>query len=383
MSARDDRPTESHSSPPAFIQGLDLSGTFYREAVQPILAEAYPGMAHAAALLGSGSEILGYDTARSTDHDWGPRLLLFLAEEDHATHAAALDVLFRERLPLTVRGYSTHFGDPLDDGARLLEPGRAGGVAHRIEIHSPRAYFRAFLGVDPSATLSAIDWLQMPRQALLAVTAGRVYHDGPGLLEPARRALAWYPTDVWRYVLAAQWARISQQEAFVGRTSEVGDELGSALIAADLTRDLMHLCFLIERRYAPYSKWVGTAFAHLACAPRLLPHLQGALAARDWHEREAHLIPAYEIAAEMHNALELAEPVDPRTRPFFTRPFRVLHAERFSDALLAAIMDPEMLAIIERAGLVGSIDQISDNVDLKTHADRCMALRALYENRQP
>lgn len=374
-----DLDNSAKASTPAFIPGLDLCGFFYKEAVAPLLAEAYPGLPHSAALLGSGSEVLGFDTARSIDHDWGPRLLLFLSEADHAAHATALDALFRERLPPTIRGYSTHFGEPLPDGARLLAASGDGRIDHRIEILSPRAYFTEFLGADPFAALSAVDWLLMPQQALLAVTAGRVYHDGPGLLEPVREKLAWYPRDVWLYLLAAQWARLSQQEAFVGRTGEVGDDLGSALVAADLARDLMRLCYLLERRYAPYSKWFGTAFAALPCAPRLLPQLQGALAARGWREREARLAPVYEIVAAMHNALGLTEPVDPTTRPFHTRPFQVLHAERFSDAALAAITDPSVLAIIERAGLVGSIDQISDNVDLKTHPDRCLALRALYE----
>lgn len=33
----------------------------------------------------------------------------------------------------------------------------------------------------------------------------------------------------------------------------------------------MRLCFLMEKQYAPYPKWFGTAFAQLDCAERLLP----------------------------------------------------------------------------------------------------------------
>ena len=33
----------------------------------------------------------------------------------------------------------------------------------------------------------------------------------------------------------------------------------------------MRLAFLMERQYAPYAKWLGPAFARLACAPRLTP----------------------------------------------------------------------------------------------------------------
>jgi hypothetical protein len=199
-----------------------------------------------------------------------------------------------------------------------------------------------------------------------------------GVLDPLRAKLAWYPDDVWRYLLAAQWGRISQQEAFVGRTGEVGDDLGSALVASDLVRDLMQLCFLFERRYAPYSKWFGTAFARLACAPQMLPHLHGVLAARDWQERERHLCPAYEFAASMQNDLYIAPEVEPTVRHFHTRPFLVLHAERFSEAISAAITDSDVLTVIERVGLVGGIDQLSDNVDLKANPELFAKMHAFY-----
>lgn len=108
--------------------------------------------------------------------------------------------------------------------------------------------------------------------------------------------------------------RSSQEEPFVGRCGEVGDDLGSAVVAARQVRDLMKLCLLMNRVYPPYSKWLGTAFAALPCAQALTPHLSGALAARSWQEREQHLSPAYEIAAGVHNDLDLTEPLEVTVR---------------------------------------------------------------------
>jgi hypothetical protein len=50
---------------PEFISGLALSEAFYREAVRPLLAEHFPGLPHAAALVGWGSDVVGYDDAQS------------------------------------------------------------------------------------------------------------------------------------------------------------------------------------------------------------------------------------------------------------------------------------------------------------------------------
>ena len=110
----------SERAPAEFISGLDLSGAFYEEAVAPLLAEYFPGLAHSAALIGYGSEVQGFDTERSTDHNWGPRLLLFLDEEDHARDAAAVAEMLSLRLPPLFRGYSTHFGEAGPDGARHM-----------------------------------------------------------------------------------------------------------------------------------------------------------------------------------------------------------------------------------------------------------------------
>jgi hypothetical protein len=68
------------------------------------------------------------------------------------------------------------------------------------------------LGFDPRAEITNIDWLSTPTQTLAEVTAGAVFHDGLDELAPARSRLTWYPDQVWRYVLACQWQRVSQEE---------------------------------------------------------------------------------------------------------------------------------------------------------------------------
>src|SRR5205809_7614714 len=101
---------------PQFISGLRLSELFYHEAVKPILDSEFPSLRYSAALLGSGSEVLGYDTPLSTDHHWGPRLYLFLSDGDHAQYRAALVNTLSEKLPYHVHGYSTNFGQPDEIG---------------------------------------------------------------------------------------------------------------------------------------------------------------------------------------------------------------------------------------------------------------------------
>ncbi|MBP2327033.1 hypothetical protein JOF56_007418 [Kibdelosporangium banguiense] len=342
-----------------FIPGMELSRRFYYEAVLPVVQAHLGDMPHTAARIGTGSEVLGFDTARSADHEWGPRLQLFLHPHDARQHAHNLVAVLSDELPKSFLGYPTNFVATGNEHVRSMEF-TTGPVFHRVDVTSLDVWFTGNVGFDPRSGITTLDWLATPVQTLAEVTAGAVFHDGLGELAAARSRLAWYPDQVWRYVLACQWQRVSQEEAFVGRCGEVGDELGSAIVAARLVRDLMRLCLLMHRRYPPYSKWLGSAFARLACADTITPAFTAALAATTWHDRETHLATAYSTVARLHNQLGLTEPVDPSTRPYHDRPFQVLHAERFSQALIATITDPGLRAL----PLTGAIDQFADNTDL-------------------
>jgi hypothetical protein len=344
---------------PAFVSGIDLARLLHVEQVRPLLDAHFPGLPHSAALIGAGSEVLGFDSPRSTDHDWGPRLQLFLPDsEDGTGELAAVSEMLAERLPAEFLGYPTVF--PASGAAPET-------ASHWVTVAGLRGWLTARIGFDPLLGVLLPDWLATPTQVLAEVTGGAVFHDGlapvPGCgggLSAARAALAWYPHDVWLYILACQWQRIDQEEPFPGRCAEAGDDLGSALITARQARDLVRLVLLMQRCYPPYSKWLGTAFARTPAAAELGPLLTGAISATTWSDREQNLCAAYEAAARLHNQLGLTAYVDPSVRPtFYDRPYRVLGAARFTRALRAAISDEA----VRELPIIGSVDQFIDSTD--------------------
>ncbi len=358
-----------------FIKGLELSRLFYKEAVEPLLTEHFPEIPHSAALLGPGSDVLGFDTPQSTDHDWGPRLKLFLSEADHEAHRDEIDRVLRDKLPREIHGHPTGFGRHEDDTA-VMVAAQSGPVNHGVSILTVRGFFTRYLNHDPAEELRAVNWLTFPEQRLRSVVAGGVFHDGLHQLEPVRARLSYYPHDVWLYLLAVQWRRISQEEHLMGRCGQVGDDLGSRLVAARLVRDLMRLCFLMERQYAPYIKWFGTAFAQLDCAESLTPILRQALSADTWQGRQKQLSAAYEFAATKHNELGITEPLPARVSRFHDRPFLVIHGDRFADEIRAAITDEEVRALPEN---VGGIEQFVDSTDVLAYPERFDLLRSVYQ----
>ncbi|NED96600.1 DUF4037 domain-containing protein [Phytoactinopolyspora alkaliphila] len=336
-----------------FTPGLELNAAFYADVVEPLIRP----FRHSAALLGWGSDVLGYDTSRSTDHGWGPRLQIFVDNHDVSAVTQVLD----DGLPATFRGWDVAYG--WDDER----------VQHHVEVVDIGSWLAGQLGLDPRPVMRVVDWLVVPQQQLLGVVRGAVYADPDGELGSVREALAYYPDHVWRWILACQWQRLSQEEHFVGRTAEVGDQLGSQLVAGRLVRELMRLAFLIERTYWPYSKWFGTAFAALPVAADLHAPLEAAIAATGFPVRQEALVEAFELLARRHNELGLHEPLDARVRPFHNRPFRVLASERFAHACRAGIAD----GFLRQLPLVGSVDQFVDATDVLAQG-RARRLVALY-----
>jgi len=339
---------------PRFVSGLELSAAFYAEAVAPLVGE----VPHAAGLLGWGSDVIGFDTSRSTDHGWGPRLQLFA----DADEVGPLRDVIATGLPDEFRGWPIRFGwDEVP-------------VSDHVEIASLDEWLRSRLGFNPAEGMQLRDWLSTPQQILLELTAGAVFHDDSGELAAARETLAWYPDQVWLWLLACQWRRIDQEEPFVGRAAEVGDGLGSRVVAGRLVRDLMRLCFLLERRYAPYSKWLGSAFAKLDAHAEIAVALGDVLAANDYEQREAALVTVVQAVAARHNALGLTSAVDATVRNFHGRPFRVLGSSRFVEVCLDRVTDPWLKSLPP----VGAIDQFSDSADVLSYPQRFREIGNTY-----
>ncbi|MGP9536852.1 DUF4037 domain-containing protein [Brachybacterium sp. AOP43-C2-M15] len=329
------------------VTGLELSVAYHEQVVAPLLDRALPGLAHAAARLGSGSDVLGFDDSQSRDHDWGLRLTLLV----EGGAAEEIDALLERELPESWEGEPTRFATTWDPVVR-----------QRVEVASAADFAASRLGIAPerlggAEPFAVEDWLQLTGQAALEVTAGPVFRDDPGVLTAIRERLAWYPRDVWLYALAADWHRLGQEFPDVGRAGLRGDEDGSAVIAARHVRTMLHLAHLLHGRWAPYGKWLARSAAALPGGEALRGALGEVLGARDWRTRQTALAVAAEQLAASQGAQGLPT-LDPVTEPFFDRPHIGIRGGQAA-GLLARLRDPQVRAL--PAG-VGTAEQISDNV---------------------
>ncbi|GIP39324.1 hypothetical protein J31TS4_26040 [Paenibacillus sp. J31TS4] len=326
-----------------FMHGIELCKKFHFEFVEPLLSIHFPNLSYSSALIGPGSEVLGYDTEMSTDHDWGPRVVIFLQAGD-------LELVNEIRQALQTNRPEHFYGYPVD--------------LNQTVITSLAPFLESKLSFDFTKSPEPLVWLAFPSQSLAEIVGGEVFRDDLGHLTTIRKQLKYYPHDIWLYLMASVWNRIGQEEHLVLRAGYVGDEFGSSIIGSRLVRDMMNLCFLMERQYAPYPKWFGTDFKKLDCADELLPMLMQAQSAVTWKTRENALCEAYEGLARMHNRLGISEWMNELVSPFFDRPYKVIQGGTFADAIARQITDP-IIRKLSQIRLIGGIDQITDNTDFR------------------
>lgn len=358
-----------------FIKGMQLSEMFFNEIVKEIIDTNFSDLKYSAGLIGSGSEVLGFDTERSTDHHWGPRVILFLEEKDFHKKDKISKIL-SEELPPIFRGYSTHFGNPDEIGVQLLQEVKEGeSINHRVEIYTIKSFFEEYIKINPNDDFTIFDWLTFSEQKLRTIQSGKIFYDQIGL-KLIQKKFEYYPHDIWLFLLASEWMKISQEEPFVGRCGDVGDEVGSKIIATRLVQSIMRLCFLMEKEYAPYSKWFGTAFAKLQSSEKLTPIFHKIISSENWKEREKHLSQAYEIIATIHNNLKITKPLSEKVSEFHDRPYLVIHGDIFSEEIKKQIKNKDILNIKSN---IGSVNQISGTVDLLENDELLQRMKKLYE----
>jgi hypothetical protein len=326
------------------VSGAALSRLYYDEVVGPAIAARWPGLPHAAGRLGSGSEVLGFDDDMSRDHDFGLRVNLLVPPGVTRQIEAHLDAV----LPDAFDGYPTRFATTWDPQVR-----------HRVQVDDVRTFVASRTGISVAEPLSVPDWLSLTGEAVLEVTAGPVFADTAGDLSSARRRLAWYPDDLWAYVVATDWARMAQELPFVGRTADRGDDVGSRVISSRLVGVAMHLAHLLERRWPPYAKWTGTSLTRLPSAKAAATPLRRAVDARDWRSREQGLVDALQILCRLQREVGLPAVDDP-IEPFWDRPYSRVRDDVVT-SLEGSITDPAVRALPRG---VGSAEQWSHNVDV-------------------
>jgi hypothetical protein len=277
---------------------------------------------------------------------WGPRLYLFVTEEDEKNFGRDIEGMLSENLPYNYKGFSTNYSDTDTEGISSMQPISEGAIRHLIFVTSLEGFVGRTLGPQWQGDLSTKGWLGALDQSLIELVAGEIYYDGLGTLNTMRSHLKFFPMDVARVRLAALWQGIAQEMAFVGRNRDTGDLLSVKMISSRLVNILMKMCFYLEKQYIPYSKWFGHGFKQLNCYEVMAPIFESVLTANDATQVECHLAKAYEQVLALQNLTDFTRaPVDAQVTDYYGRPYKVMFPERICRALLEPVKAPSLKSV--------------------------------------
>jgi len=243
------------------MTGVELSERFFREAVRVALRRDSPGLLDSvsAAIMGDGSEVLGFDDAISHDHNFSPRVLLLMDDAEYDRAGPALAERLRGSLPAEFEGFTL-----LNQEYRKA-----------VEVVPLHRHFHNYLGLA-ALPEKDLDWLRCDEQRLLELTSGKVFHDPGGRLAALRTGLAHYPPAVRLFLLRLCFVRMSES-AGIERAIRRNDAVATSYYTNWFSYFAIRACHLLENRYCPYHKWMGRSLERTGEFGRLMHDLVLAL----------------------------------------------------------------------------------------------------------
>lgn len=208
--------------------GLELGRELAHQVAQDIelnLPDLAPYMC--LALVGTGSECLGFDDAISEDPDFTKRCQLFLPADIYETN--------KERLQSYFKNYA--YGT--------------------VQVECISEFYQRYT-LYPEGPQCEKEFRRVPQDLLCTATNGEVFLDNFGSFTHIRqRLLAYYPEDIRLRKIAYELNQLAQSGQYnLPRMLQRDDTIAASLALHQFVHHYMLLVHLFNKSYAPFYKWL-------------------------------------------------------------------------------------------------------------------------------
>jgi hypothetical protein len=226
------------------MKGLELSRKYFEEYGRGMLESKFPEYKDriAAGLVGQGSEKYGFDDEISRDHDFCAGFCLWLNDDDYEKIGFELSREYR-KLADEFMGFPTRE--------------KATSAGSRYGVMTVSGFFSSLVG-ENYANLSAEDYLYMPSSYLADATNGEIFYDRSGKFTEIYEKIKYgMPEDVRLKKIAANLAGMAQSGQYNYKRCINHAQFGAAVLSlTEFVKYAAHTVFLLNKKHAPFYKWL-------------------------------------------------------------------------------------------------------------------------------
>lgn len=232
------------------MKGLALSRKYFADLIYPSIQENFQNLRGRLAygLVGEGSECYGLDDDLSKDHDFYPRLMIWMEEDDYQNYGCSIKELLTS-LSNDDNGYSNF---------------RTGPIATK-DFYQRYTSFKEF-------PIEDLAYFKIPETFLSTATNGEVFLDELGEFSRIRAYLkGHYPKDVCLKKLAKALSLMGQAGQYnYPRSIKRGDLSAVFFSKAEFVENAYQALYLLSRNYKPYYKLSHAYLSKLNYYPKEL-----------------------------------------------------------------------------------------------------------------
>lgn len=237
------------------ISGIELAKKFYEEYGMSLIHEKFAAYEDSIAVgfVGEGSERFGFDDEYSMDHDFGPGFCMWVTEEIYDKIGQELQQEY-DKLPTTYLGV-TRVNTTMAQG--------------RVGVQVIGDFYEKYTGYRQAPDTTE-KWIDIEDYKLATVTNGAVFRDDLGIFTDVRNSFANQPEGARLTKLAREISAMAQTgQCNYGRSMARKDYVTAQICISEFMQHTMKCLFILNKKYAPYYKWMLQGTKSLEVLPEV------------------------------------------------------------------------------------------------------------------
>ncbi len=247
--------------------GIELSRKFYETYGEPMIHEKFSDYENkiAVGLVGEGSERFGFDDKYSRDHDFGAGFCMWVSTSTYDAIGKELEEEYEKIISEHEEEFMKKYGF-LSENEKLYKTPTADG---RCGVSKIGDFYEKYTGYKlPPKTVG--EWIEIDDYKLATVTNGAVFKDNEDKFSTIRSEFANIPETVRRVKISRELAAMAQTgQSNYERAMARKDFVTANICISEFMQHTMKIVYLLNRKYAPYYKWMLKGMKELEILPEV------------------------------------------------------------------------------------------------------------------